>query len=216
MIPIRKLAFILGLLLIAPRAEAEVLQFNYSGKSVNDQQGSTTGYTATASLSIDSSAFIYTTYSIGIGANGTLGTEIVALAAALTSFSASLTTPLGNRQFGLSDVVNADPSDFVYFDLLPSGQIIFVGHITAFTNPFNPIGFLNLGDNSVFNYASNPTANHVNVHYSGNWSTPQISGGFGAPLSDIGTGLPALLFIGGLLLWRWRRQRMSPVTHKLS
>jgi hypothetical protein len=201
MIQIRKLAIVLGLLLIAPRAEASVLEFDFSGTSVDDNYGSTTGYTATASFTLNSSAFTNPYYSqvdsIGI-------TEVAILSSALTSFSASLTTPLGDRQFGLSDVdtscsgLPATPCFDVFFDILASGQIIFEGSQDGFTSPGNPSGFVVLEPPGLVLHDG-----AVRTDYSGTW-TQNTS--VGAPLSDIGTGLPAMLFVGGPMLWRWRRR----------
>ena len=90
MIPIRKLAFILGLLLVAPRADATVLEFDLSAVSVNDTYGSTVGYTAMVSFTLNSSAF--SSGQVFNNSNGSI--DYVVNASGLTSFSANLTTPL--------------------------------------------------------------------------------------------------------------------------
>jgi hypothetical protein len=133
MIPIRKLAFILGLLVIAPRAEAAVLEFDLSAVSVasgpSGVQAGPFGYTATVSFTLDSSAF--TSGQVFNNSNGSA--DYVVNASVLTSFSAHLTTPLGDRYFGLSDVhTNTGPCrDFEpcwtmdFYQATPTSPIIF-------------------------------------------------------------------------------------------
>jgi hypothetical protein len=226
MIRIRKLAFILGLLLFAPRAEATVLEFDFSGVSVNPLTGFGTpnplGYTATASFTLDSSdftpgsPFIYTQ---GVSKTGITVTDIYT--SALTSFSAGLATPLGNRQFSLSDVQTGCFSPVpgsvdcwtMIFETLPSGQLVFINTQDGFTNSGNPLGFVNIyGGGLTFHGGA------VRVDYSGTWTkNAGQNGGVAAPLSDVGTGLPSLLLVGGPIFWGRRRQSMNPLNrHSIS
>jgi hypothetical protein len=216
MIKIRSLAIILGLLAIAPRAEAAVLDFDFSGVSVIPLTGFGTpnplGYTATVSFTLDSSDFTNGSpfiFAQGMSPTGITVTNIYT--SALTSFSASLTTPLGNRQFSLSDVrtVCSPPASLnctMIFLTYPSGQIAFQNGFDGFTNSGNPLGFVNP-------YAGGLTfhSGPFEVDYSGSWTTAQL-GGVGAPLSDIGTGLPSLLLLGGLLIWGRRCQLITHAT----
>jgi hypothetical protein len=208
MIPIRTSAIILGLL-FATHAKAAMVEFDLSAVSIAPLTGIGTpnplGFTATASFTLDSSAFAlgspYYRSSITLS-NGTI--ETVILASALLSFSADLTTPVGFRHFGLSDVDTAcsglpgTPCFDMVFDKFPSEQIAFATAQDGFTNPGNPSGFVNI-------YAGGSTFHDgpVRVDYAGTWT-----GNAGAPISYIGSGLPGgLLLIGGLIFWaRWRRR----------
>jgi hypothetical protein len=202
------------LLLFAPRAEATVLEFDFSGVSVNPLTGNLgpnpLGYTATASFTLDSSAF-NNPYITSVGPTGIR--EDIILTSALTSFSATLTTPLGNRQFSLSDVNTGCFSVLgdihcwdMDFEISPSGQIVFGTGYDGFTYSGNPLGFVNPYFGGL-TFHGGP----VRVDYSGTWTTAQ-NGGVAAPLSDVGTGLPSLLLVGGLILWGRRRQLRTHAT----
>ena len=215
MIKIRSLAIILGLLTLSARAEAAVLEFDFLGVSVNPLTGYGTpnplGYTATVSFTLDSSDF--SNGSPFIFAQGTTPTGITGsniYTSALTSFSASLSTPLGNRQFSLSDVrtvcsPQASLECTMVFFTYPSGQIVFQTAFDGFTNSGNPLGFANIYSGGLTFHGG-----AVEVDYSGAWTenTAQ-NGGVAAPVSEVGTGLLSLLLVSGLMFWGRRRRSTS-------
>jgi len=200
MMPARTFAVIFGLLVIAPRANASTVEFDLSAVSVAGSAANPLGYTATVSFTLDSSAFAdpYQTY---LNPDGTQ--EIAILSSSLTSFSADLTTPVGDQYFNLSQVRTGcggamQPCWDMFFDESASGIFSFDFAQDGFAA--NSSGILNI------NYGWSAAFHDVDlfIYYSGTWSTWSASG---APLSDVGTGLPsALLLVGGLIIWAWRRR----------
>jgi hypothetical protein len=204
MIPIRKLAFILGLL-FAPHSDAladEVFTYVSPTYTLNNNPA-LFGANMSATVTLSCSGIIC--------GNGTYSGS--SLSFKLTSGPASIFQPAKPGNSSFFTLTNGIPSQWWLFDTSdtdgnsPWYDLDLVGNLPDAGDPpyFAAASYWvppQRGMGSLV-VVSNAESSGVGA----GWS----SGPVGAPLSDIGTGLPSLLLVGGLIFWGWRRQSINPL-----